>query len=283
MFRKTFLLSLALSLTSFSTLPAAAQAKLTAAQVVEKNIAARGGAQAWHGVQTMSWSGKMDAGAGDSVERSRRYAQNQGHLNRMTSDKTAAGDKADNQVQLPFKHEMKRPNKSRTEIEFAGKTAVQVFDGSNGWKLRPFLNRNDVEPFSADEAKMESQEPGIGGYLVDYAAKGSKVDLDGMEKVEGRDAYKLKVTTKTGNVKYVWVDAQNFLDVKVSGEPRRMDSKMHNVYVYQRDFRDVQGVKVPFVLETAVDGYRETHKTVLETVAVNPKLDDSLFVKPQSK
>jgi len=54
MFRKTFLLSLALSLTSFSTLPAAAQAKLTAAQVVEKNIAARGGAQAWHGVQTMS-------------------------------------------------------------------------------------------------------------------------------------------------------------------------------------------------------------------------------------
>jgi len=201
----------------------------------------------------------------------------------MTSDKTAAGDKADNQVQLPFKHEMKRPNKSRTEIEFAGKTAVQVFDGSNGWKLRPFLNRNDVEPFSADEAKMESQEPGIGGYLVDYAAKGSKVDLDGMEKVEGRDAYKLKVTTKTGNVKYVWVDAQNFLDVKVSGEPRRMDSKMHNVYVYQRDFRDVQGVKVPFVLETAVDGYRETHKTVLETVAVNPKLDDSLFVKPQSK
>ena len=130
---------------------------------------------------------------------------------------------------------------------------------------------------------MESQEPGIGGYLVDYAAKGSKVDLDGMEKVEGRDAYKLKVTTKTGNVKYVWVDAQNFLDVKVSGEPRRMDSKMHNVYVYQRDFRVVQGVKVPFVLETAVDGYRETHKTVLETVAVNPKLDDSRFVKPQSK
>ena len=281
MFRKTFLLSLALSLTSFSTLPAAAQAKLTAAQVVEKNIAARGGAPAWHGVQTMSWSGKMDAGAGDSVERSRRFTQNQGHLNRMTSEKTAAGDKTENQVQLPFKHEMKRPNKSRTEIEFAGKTAVQVFDGSNGWKFRPFLNRSDVEPFSADEAKMESQEPGIGGYLVDYAAKGSKVDLEGTEKVEGHDAYKLKVTTKTGSVKYVWVDTQSFLDVKVSGEPRRMDGKMHNVYVYQRDFRAVQGVKVPFVLETAVDGYRDTHKTVLETVAVNPKLDDSLFTKPQ--
>jgi outer membrane lipoprotein-sorting protein len=285
MFRKTFLFSLALSLTSFSTLPAAAQGKLTAAQVVEKNIAARGGAQAWHGVQTMSWSGKMDAGAGDSVERSRRFAQNQGHLSnsRMAHGDMAAGDKADKQVQLPFKHEMKRPNKSRTEIEFAGKTAVQVFDGSNGWMVRPFLNRNDVEPFSADETKMESEDPGIGGYLVDYAARGSKVDLDGMEKVEGRDAYKLKVTPKTGAVKFVWVDAQNFLDVKVSGHQRRMDGKMHNVYVYQRDFRDVQGVKVPFVLETAVDGYRETHKTILESVAINPKLDDSRFTKPQAK
>jgi hypothetical protein len=285
MFRKTFLFSLALSLTSFSTLPAAAQAKLTAAQVVEKNIAARGGAQAWHGVQTMSWSGKMDAGAGDSVERSRRYAQNQGRLSPtkgMAHDKMAA-DNAETQVQLPFKHEMKRPNKSRTEVDFAGKTAVQVYDGNNGWKVRPFLNRNDVEAFTADEAKAESEQPGIGGYLFDYAAKGTKVDLDGMEKVEGRDAYKLKVTPKNGSVKYIWIDAQSFLDVKVSGTPRRMDGKMHNVYVYQRDFRDVQGVKVPFVYETAVEGYRETHKTVLESVAVNPKLEESRFAKPQAK
>jgi len=285
MFRKTFLFSLALSLTFFSTLPAAAQAKLTAAQVVEKNVAARGGAQAWKGVQTMSWSGKMDAGAGDSLERSRRFAQNEGHLSnsRMSHGNMSGADKKDNQVQLPFRHEMKRPNKSRTEIDFAGKTAVQVFDGSNGWKYRPFLNRNDVEPFSADETKVESEDPGIGGYLIDYAARGSKVDLEGMEKVEGHDAYKLKVTSKTGSVKNVWVDAQSFLDVKVSGNPRRMDGKMHSVYIFQRDFRDVQGVKVPFVLETAVDGYRETHKAMLETVAVNPKLNDSAFTKPQPK
>jgi outer membrane lipoprotein-sorting protein len=284
MFRKTLLFFLTLSLTSFATLPAGAQAKLTAAQVVEKNIAARGGAQAWRGVQTMSWSGKMDAGAGDSVERSRRYAQSQGHLSptgRVAHDKM--GDKEDNQVKLPFKHEMKRPNKSRTEIEFAGKTAVQVYDGSNGWKVRPFLNRNDVEAFTTDEAKAESEEPGIGGYLFDYTAKGSRVDLEGTEKVEGHDAYKLKVTPKSGNVKFIWIDAQTFLDVKVSGTPRRMDGKMHNVYIFQRDFRDVQGVKVPFVFETAVDGYCETHKTVLESVAVNPKLEDSLFTKPQAK
>ncbi|PYX40981.1 MAG: outer membrane lipoprotein-sorting protein [Acidobacteria bacterium] len=288
MFRKTFPLFLVFSLINLLDLSSVAQtSKLTAAQVVEKNVAARGGSQAWRGVHTISWKGKMDAGAGDSAARSRRFATNQGRMSPTSNmDHGKLGPEVaekDKQIQLPFTYEMKRPRKSRMEIEFAGKTAVQVYDGSNGWKVRPFLNRNDVEPFTADEQKSESDKADLDGYLIDYAAKGSKVELDGMEKVEGRDAYKLKVTSKSGQVNYVWVDSQSFLDVKVSGTPRRMDGKMHNVSIYQRDFRNIQGVMVPYLLETAVDGYRETHKTVIETVAVNPKLEDSLFTKPQAK
>jgi len=285
MFRRTFPLSLVLSLLFLSTLVATAQtAKLTASQVVDKNVAARGGAQAWKAVQTISWSGKLDAGAGDSVARSRRFAQNQGKLAHTSrTQPNATPDNADKEVQLPFTYEMKRPRKSRMEIEFAGKTAVQVYDGQSGWKVRPFLNRNDVEPFTADETKAEATKADLDGYLVDYAAKGTKVELAGMEKVEGKDAYKLNVTPKTGDTQYVWVDAQSFLDVKVSGTPRRMDGKMHNVAIYQREFRNVQGLMVPFVLETAVDGYRDTHKVVIEKVAVNPKLEDTLFTKPQVK
>src|SRR5919109_5088799 len=54
-------------------------AKLTAAQIVDKNIAARGGLQAWHAVQSMSWTGKMDAGGGDSIARSRNYLTDRKH------------------------------------------------------------------------------------------------------------------------------------------------------------------------------------------------------------
>jgi hypothetical protein len=282
MFRRTFLFSLVVSLASFPALTAsAAPASLTAAQVVEKNIAARGGLQAWRAVQTLSWSGKLDAGTGDSIERSRRFAsQSQGRLS-PTSNMGATSPAK--QVQLPFVYEVKRGRKSRMEIEFGGKTAVQVYDGQNGWKYRPFLNRTDIEPFTADEQKSEAQKADLDGYLVDYAAKGTKVDLDGVEKVEGHDAYKLKLTQKDGYVQYMWVDAQTFLDVKVSGTPRRMDGKMHNVVIYQRDFRNVQGLMLPFVLETAVDGYRDTHKVVIEKAEVNPKLADARFTKPQSK
>jgi outer membrane lipoprotein-sorting protein len=266
--------------------------KLTAEQIIERNLAARGGLKAWHDVRTMSWSGKMEAGTGDTTARSWRYTEaalmpkprQAGHGKDGAFVMAANPDKplTDKQVQLPFVLDMERPHKSRLEIEFAGKTAVQVYDGSHGWKLRPFLNRNDVDPFTADEAKAEARKAGIDGPLVDYAAKGTKVAFDGVEAVEGKDAYRLALTLKNGDVQHVWIDAKSFLDVKVEGTPRWMDGKMRTVWVYQRDFRPVDGLMMPFVLETAVDGFPNTHKVMIEKVALNPKLDEALFSKPKS-
>ena len=259
--------------------------RLEAAQIVEKFEAARGGLQAWRAVQTLSVTGKLDAGTADSAARSTILAQGgEGASVRRRGGAAAAtpGTSAPKeQVQLPFRMEMKRPRKSRLEIDFAGKTAVQVYDGQNGWKVRPYLNRNEVEPFTEEEAKADADQGDLDGPLFDYAAKGTKVALEGVEPVRGHDAYKLKLTTKTGDVKHVWVDTQSFLDVKIEGTPRRMDGQMRGVSIYQGDFRAVQGVMVPFLYETAIEGNPQTHKMVVETVAVNRALDDSRFVKPQ--
>jgi len=263
-----------------------APAGVTAAQVVQKHIAARGGLPAWQSLQSMAWNGKMDVGFGDSAARSARYVSNASM--QSAKQRGAAMEKAqhqqaaEKQVQVPFVLEMKRPDKSRIELEFAGKTAVQVFDGQNGWMKRPYLNRNTWEPFSAEQTKSQVGKWDIEGPLVEYVAKGTKVDLEAIEPVEGKDAYRLKLTLKDGSVQHIWIDTKSFLDVKVEGMPRRMDGKMHPVWVYQRDFRPVHGVMVPFVMETAVEGYTDTHKMVIEKVAVNPKLDDALFSKPKA-
>ena len=265
---------------------AAAPAKLGAEQIVARHVAARGGLAAWHAVQSMSWSGNMDAGSGDSVARSKQFValqtarKSRKPVVPVTGAAADAKAEADKQVQLPFVVDMKRPTFSRVEIVFAGKTAVQVYDGKNGWKLRPFLNRNDVEPFTEEELKQSAGKWDIDGPLIGYAAKGTKVELEGTEPVEGHDAYRLRLTARDGSVQHIWIDAQSFLDVKIEGSPRRMDGKLRTVWVYQRDFRAEQGVMIPHVMETAVEGYPDTHKMLIEKVAVNPKLDDSLFAKP---
>src|SRR6516164_2871702 len=117
---------------------------------------------------------------------------------------------------------MKRTRKLRLELQFNGQTAIQVYDGVNGWKMRPFLNRTDYEPYTADETKAASEQADLDGPLVDYAAKGTIVELAGMEKVNGRDNYRLKLTLKSGYSFHVWIDAQTFLESKIEGTPRRL-------------------------------------------------------------
>src|SRR2546429_3248328 len=72
--------------------------------------------------------------------------------------------------------------------------------------------------------------------------------VEGVKKVESRDAYKLKLTMKSGQVRHLWVDAESFADVNVEGTPKRMDGKMRPVEVYYRDYRSVNGLMVPYVL-----------------------------------
>jgi len=288
MFRK--LLGISISLTFAVSLTAAggetpSEAKLSAAAIVEKNVAARGGLQAWRGVQTMSMQGRLGAGGN-------RRATVPVPIPDQKSSRQALPTRPAEEVQLPFLMELKRPGKMRMELQFNGQTAVQVYDGANGWKLRPFLNRLVVEPYTAEEKKMSSLPADVDGYLVDYAAKGTQIELVGREKVEDRDTYKLKLTMKNGQAIHDWIDAQTFLEAKVEGQPRRLDGVYHPVEVYYRDYRPVSGLQIAHILETKVlpvartaQGFKDplipTEKIIIEKVVVNPKLAESRFSKPE--
>jgi hypothetical protein len=142
------------------------------------------------------------------------------------------------------------------------------------------LNRNDVETYTPEELKTAANAADLDGLLIDYAAKGTKIDVEGIEPVEGKQAYKLKVTLKNNHVTNVWIDAQSFLEVKIEGAPRRLDGKLHTAAVFLRDYRKVDGLQIPFLIETNVQGVQRTEKIQIEKVVVNPRLDDSRFAKP---
>jgi hypothetical protein len=105
------------------------------------------------------------------------------------------------------------------------------------------------------------------------------VESEGIDKVNGRDAWKLKVTLKDGQVRHVWVDAKTFLDVKIDGS-RRMDGKPRAVTTYFRDYKTVKGLKIPFTMETSVEGVRDSEKIAIQQVELNPKLADTQFARP---
>jgi hypothetical protein len=290
MFRKTLTILIATAFAiSLKAAPGEAPAARTlpATEIVDKNVAARGGLQAWRAVETMTLTGKMGAGGNQRATLSVPMTGGQ----KAQSILQGVRDRRVEEVQLPFEMDLARPHKARVELQVKGQTAIQVYDGTNGWKLRPFLNRSEVEPYTAEEMKIASMQSELDGLLVDYAAKGTRIELDGIEKVEDRDTYKLKLTLKSGDVTHVWVDTQTFLETKVEGRPRRLDGTYHPVEVYYRDYRNVNGLKIPFVLETRVLPVAKTalrlrdtpvppERASIEKVVINPKFDAGMFSKP---
>ena len=223
---------------------------LTAAQIVDRNVTARGGLAAWQSVNTLALSGKMDAGGKPNVE-------------------------------LPFAMKLKRGHKSRLELTFRDQTAVQVYDGSQGWKVRPFLNRNEVESYTVAEAKAAAQFEELDGPLVDYAKKGTKVEVAGTETVEGDATYKLRLTSSGGVQRHIWIDAKTFLERKMEGEPKKMDGKLRSVSVYFRDYKTENGLTTPRLLETKYEATAVSRKMTITKIVVNEPMQDALFQKPQ--
>lgn len=253
-------------------------------QIIDKNVSARGGLAAWRAVKTLSMSGSMDAGT--TLPDPAKMAEDARHPSaprkRFRPDAAAptADAEAPKPITLPFLMDFKRPHMTRVEIKFKDQTSVQVYDGKSGWKLRPYLGRNKVEPFKANELKIAAGEQELDGPLVDYVRKGTRVELAGHDIVEGHDAYKLKLTLKDGQVRNVWVDAQSFLDIKIESENSK-GRKQQRIATVMSDYRAVQGLQVPFHLENHIEGVTVPQRIQIDQVSVNPPLADNLFSKPQ--
>lgn len=251
--------------------PAAQAPSLTVAQVLERNAQARGGAANWRAVKSLSWSGKMEAGGNSRPTLAMPMSKDKGGM---------PAPRPTEQVQLPFVLKMERPRKSRLEIQFDGQTAVQVYDGEHGWKVRPYLNRHEVESFRPEELKAAAEQAEIDGPLLSFAERGASASMAGIENVEGSPAYKIALTYKDKRIQNIWVDAKSFLEVKMDGSPRVLDGRSHPVWIFLRDYKTVSGLMMPMRYTTTVQGVKSSESIVIEKVDVNPAIADALFIKP---
>jgi hypothetical protein len=259
--------------------------KLTAEQIVEKNVAARGGLTAWRAVKAISYSGSLDAGRvrpdnGLNPASTERLIDKPGKPTRVAQapDQNTSAADAGTPVSLPYTLTMERPNKQRVEVKFNDQLLVQVYDGQQGWKLQPYLHRGAL-PFTREELKKAEQFQQIDGPLIDCTAKGTTVALEGTDTVDGRPAYRLKLLLKSGDTRRVWVDGETFLDVQVDGS-RRLNGHTVGQFTALRDFRSVDGIKVPYLMETRTEGLPDRETIVVDKVALNPKVDERVFARP---
>lgn len=181
----------------------------------------------------------------------------------------------------PFFVDLQRPMKMHMELTVQNQILVRVYDGKVGWANNPFTGKPNAEPMSDDDLKNISEEADFDGPLVDYRQKGNQVALVGKEKVEDKDAWRLKLTTKNGDVRYYLFDASTFLLLKWEGK-RRAEGKDIPVETYFRDYRDVGGLKFAFEIDSGSSATDVKQKILIDKIELNPQLPESQFAKPMA-
>jgi len=179
-----------------------------------------------------------------------------------------------------FVLELKRPGKMRLEIDLAGQKAIRVYDGkSAGWMINPFAENKDAQPMSEEDLRGISEESDFDGPLVDYKAKGSRIELIGKEQFDDKPVYRLQLTNKNGDVRFYVFDASTYVLLKWEGI-RKIDDKEFPWESLFSDYRDVQGLKYPFQIDQGSPGTEIKQNLVTEKIVIDPQIDDSRFGKP---
>lgn len=182
-------------------------------------------------------------------------------------------------LEAPITMEMKRPKNMRLEFTLQGMTGVQAFDGQTAWAIMPFMGKKDAEALPEDQAKMAEEQADFDGVLIDYKEKGHTVELVGKEPVEGTDAYKLKVTLKGGDVRYVYLDAEYFLEIRTEGT-RTVRGSQVDFEASIGDYKEVDGLMFAHSIESGAKGSPQKQKMTVTTIELNPDLDDARFKMP---
>jgi outer membrane lipoprotein-sorting protein len=215
-------------------------------EMIARNLAARGGADRLRALQTQRLVGRISFGSDPA---------------------------------MPLVVEIKRPGRMRREIVVEQQTIVRVTDGHAGWALNPLAGDSVPRPLTADELSNMAGGADLEGPLLDYINKGNLIELIGKQTVEGKAAWKLKVTLPGGETRYHYLDLESWLDVKWEGSARN-GGRPQILETYFRDYRPVNGVMIPWHIDSNTPGTAHSQKIVFDSVAVDQPIDDARFAVP---
>jgi hypothetical protein len=212
---------------------------MTADALVAKNLQASGGADKLRAIKSMHTVGRLRLGGG---------------------------------VEAKTESFVVGPDKIRFEFSLQGLTAINAWDGKDAWAIQPFQGRREPQKISDDDAKGLILAADIAGPLLDWKAKGNKIEYLGTEDIDGTDAHKLRVTFKNGDSRVSFIDPDHFLEIRV--EDHQFIRGQEQVSTTDLgEYALVDGVYLPM----------EQGQNQIESIQLNTPIDVSIFAFPTPK
>jgi zinc protease len=214
---------------------------LTADQILDNYINAIGGREAWKKLTTRISTGTIDVPA----------------MN--LSGLVTVREKA--------------PNRSIFTVNFNGAVFQQGFDGTVAWSADP---QNGLREQTGDEL-AETKRDSDFYHPLDLRQMYSKITVVGTDKLNERDAYVVEASSNDLGTDRIYFDTQNGLVLRIVGQHHTLEGAATFTEDFS-DFREVDGIKLPFTVHQESPGSTFTIK--FTEIRHNEAIDDAAFSKP---
>lgn len=174
-----------------------------------------------------------------------------------------------------------KPNFQRVEVDVQGMQIVQAYDGETAWMINPMAGNLEPQKMP-EEMSEEFTSNEFESEFIDYAKKGHTVELTGEEEVDGVKCHVLKLTKKSGDVESHYFDSENFVPIMIKTSVKTGPAKGQSAETFLSDYQEVDGLMIPFYIETKMNG-QSLQKIVVVEAEINPELEANFFTFPKKE
>lgn len=166
----------------------------------------------------------------------------------------------------------------RNESNFNGQQIVNVVTDKGGWAINPFGGSEQAVAMPDEQYKAGKDQIYVDPFL-NYATKGSKIELLGKEKVGAAEAYKIKYTNKDNAETTYYIDPATYYIVQAVKKGNAMGQGITINISYSDYKKNDAGFFWPYT--TNIDMGQFALKVNAKKVEVNKAVDPSIFEMPK--
>jgi zinc protease len=169
----------------------------------------------------------------------------------------------------------KDPQRSLTIIEFPGMPPLRKGDdGETHWVQTPVGTFSMEGPQEMSEVERDAEVYSASRIRNLY----DQMILERKARLSGRDVYIVEGRPTKGPPEKLFFDVENGLLVRWDTARRQADRRVF-VKLHLNDYRDVDGVKVPFNVRLAFESFDFT--IIVDEMQHNVEINDAIFRKPK--
>jgi hypothetical protein len=174
-------------------------------------------------------------------------------------------------MEIPVTRTVLNGKGMRMDLTIMGMANYMILTDKEGWAFFPVQGQTKAEPLTADRVKESQDQLDVQGDFIDYQAKGNKIEYVGKDDVEGTESFKLKLVTKNGQEKLLYLDASNYYLIR-EVQKMKADGKEMDIMVSYSNYQKLpEGIVVAMSIESP-EG-----PVTFKTIEVNPKIDEAIF------